>query len=141
MEKGTSALRRQRLGAAEGRGKVRHARRDQELNSFRFAKMAIDYEIARQVTLIERAGRSCRRRGSTTSRAARTVGMRSKEHAHDYRYFPEPDLVPLRVSEQWLAEVKIADAELPAKMRARFVESYGLREYDAQALTQTRAIA
>ena len=70
-----------------------------------------------------------------------TVGMRSKEHAHDYRYFPEPDLVPLRVSEQWLAEVKSQMPELPAKMRARFIESYGLREYDAQALTQTRAIS
>src|SRR5260370_12249692 len=70
-----------------------------------------------------------------------TAGMRSKEHAHDYRYFPEPDLVPLRISEHWLEEVKSQMPELPAQKRARFVEAYGLRDYDAQALTQTRAVA
>jgi aspartyl-tRNA(Asn)/glutamyl-tRNA(Gln) amidotransferase subunit B len=70
-----------------------------------------------------------------------TAGMRSKEHAHDYRYFPEPDLVPLRVSEHWLEEVKSEMPELPAQKRGRFVETYGLRDYDAQALTQTRAIS
>jgi aspartyl-tRNA(Asn)/glutamyl-tRNA(Gln) amidotransferase subunit B len=67
--------------------------------------------------------------------------MRSKEHAHDYRYFPEPDLVPLRISEHWLEEVKSQMPELPAQKRARFVETYGLRDYDAQALTQTRALS
>jgi aspartyl-tRNA(Asn)/glutamyl-tRNA(Gln) amidotransferase subunit B len=67
-----------------------------------------------------------------------TVGMRSKEHAHDYRYFPEPDLVPLRISEHWLHEVKSKLPELPADRRERFVNEYGLREYDAQVLTLTR---
>jgi aspartyl-tRNA(Asn)/glutamyl-tRNA(Gln) amidotransferase subunit B len=66
--------------------------------------------------------------------------MRSKEHAHDYRYFPEPDLVPLRISEHWLHEVKSRLPELPADRRARFVSEYGLREYDAQVLTLTREI-
>ncbi len=65
--------------------------------------------------------------------------MRSKEHAHDYRYFPEPDLVPLRVSEHWLEEVKRALPELPPDRRERFVTQYGLREYDAQVLTAARA--
>ena len=60
-----------------------------------------------------------------------TVSMRSKEHAHDYRYFPEPDLVPLRISEAWLSEIRAKMPELPAARRARFIESYGLREYDA----------
>jgi aspartyl-tRNA(Asn)/glutamyl-tRNA(Gln) amidotransferase subunit B len=67
--------------------------------------------------------------------------MRSKEEAHDYRYFPEPDLVPLRISEQWLSAVKADMPELPAQKRKRFVESYGLREYDAQVLTAARALA
>jgi aspartyl-tRNA(Asn)/glutamyl-tRNA(Gln) amidotransferase subunit B len=65
--------------------------------------------------------------------------MRSKEHAHDYRYFPEPDLIPLRVSEAWLSRIRSAMPELPAARRARFVETFGLREYDAQVLTATRA--
>jgi len=67
--------------------------------------------------------------------------MRSKEESHDYRYFPEPDLVPLRISDAWLNRVKAAMPELPAQKRARFVEVYGLREYDAQVLTLTRDIA
>ena len=70
-----------------------------------------------------------------------TAGMRSKEHAHDYRYFPEPDLVPLRVSEAWLEQIRATVPELPADKRARFIESYGLREYDAQVLTSTREIS
>ena len=70
-----------------------------------------------------------------------TVSMRSKEHAHDYRYFPEPDLVPLRVSAAWLEQIRVTVPELPAEKRNRFVESYGLREYDAQVLTSTREIS
>jgi aspartyl-tRNA(Asn)/glutamyl-tRNA(Gln) amidotransferase subunit B len=111
------------------------------LNSFRFAKMAIDYEIARQVALIENGGTIVQETRLYNGDSGETVGMRSKEHAHDYRYFPEPDLVPLRVSEQWLNEVTSHMPELPQQKRARFVESYGLRDSDAQVLTQTRAIA
>jgi aspartyl-tRNA(Asn)/glutamyl-tRNA(Gln) amidotransferase subunit B len=70
-----------------------------------------------------------------------TAGMRSKEQAHDYRYFPEPDLEPLRISEQWMAEVKATMPELPATKRARFMSEFGLREYDAQVLTADRATA
>jgi aspartyl-tRNA(Asn)/glutamyl-tRNA(Gln) amidotransferase subunit B len=111
------------------------------LNSFRFAKMAIDYEIARQVALIESGAKIVQETRLYNVDTGETAGMRSKEHAHDYRYFPEPDLVPLRVSEQWLEEVKSQMPELPAQKRARFVETYGLRDYDAQALTQTRALS
>jgi aspartyl-tRNA(Asn)/glutamyl-tRNA(Gln) amidotransferase subunit B len=103
--------------------------------------MAIDYEVARQVALIEGGAKIVQETRLYNVDTGETVGMRSKEHAHDYRYFPEPDLVPLRVSEQWLEEVKSQMPELPAQKRARFVESYGLRDYDAQALTQTRAIS
>jgi aspartyl-tRNA(Asn)/glutamyl-tRNA(Gln) amidotransferase subunit B len=70
-----------------------------------------------------------------------TFSMRSKEDAHDYRYFPEPDLVPLRVGEKWLGDVRAAMPELPARKRARFVGEYGLSEYDAEVLTASRATA
>ena len=111
------------------------------LNSFRFAKLALDYEIARQVALIESGGRVEQETRLYNVATGETVGMRSKEHAHDYRYFPEPDLVPLRVSEPWLERIRAAMPELPADKRRRFIESYGLREYDAQVLTATRAIS
>jgi aspartyl-tRNA(Asn)/glutamyl-tRNA(Gln) amidotransferase subunit B len=111
------------------------------LNSFRFAKMAMDYEIARQVAIVEGGGRIEQESRLYNVATGETVGMRSKEHAHDYRYFPEPDLVPLRVSAAWLEQIRATVPELPADMRKRFVESYGLREYDAQVLTATRAIA
>src|ERR1700733_11090898 len=110
------------------------------LNSFRFAKMALDYEIARQVAVLESGGRVEQETRSYNVATGETVGMRSKEHAHDYRYFPEPDLVPLRVSEAWLSQIREATPELPAARRARFMETYGLRDYDAQVLTATRAL-
>jgi aspartyl-tRNA(Asn)/glutamyl-tRNA(Gln) amidotransferase subunit B len=111
------------------------------LNSFRFAKLAIDYEIARQVGVLEGDGRIEQESRLYNVATGETVGMRSKEHAHDYRYFPEPDLVPLRVSATWLEQIKATVQELPAEKRARFMESYGLREYDAQVLTSTREIS
>ncbi len=111
------------------------------LNSFRFAKMALDYEIARQVAVLEGGGRVEQETRLYNVATGETVGMRSKEHAHDYRYFPEPDLVPLRVSAAWLEEIRATVPELPADKRARFIESYGLREYDAQVLTATREIS
>jgi aspartyl-tRNA(Asn)/glutamyl-tRNA(Gln) amidotransferase subunit B len=70
-----------------------------------------------------------------------TVSMRSKEHAHDYRYFPEPDLVPLRVSDAWQERIAKTVPELPADKRARFIRDYGIRDYDAQVLTQTREMS
>ncbi len=108
------------------------------LNSFRFMKMALEYEIERQVELIESGGKVIQETRLYNVESGRTVGMRSKEHAHDYRYFPEPDLVPLRVSEHWLHEVKAKLPELPSDRRERFANDYGLREYDAQVLTLTR---
>src|SRR5580693_2186274 len=111
------------------------------LNSFRFAKMAMDYEIARQVAVAEGGGRIEQESRLYNVTTGETVGMRSKEHAHDYRYFPEPDLIPLRVSAAWLEQVRATVPELPADKRSRFIESYGLREYDAQVLTSTREIS
>ncbi len=109
------------------------------LNSFRFLKQALDYEIARQVALLESGGRVIQETRLYNPDLGETFGMRSKEDAHDYRYFPEPDLVPLRVSEAWLAEIRSAMPELPASKRARFIAEFGLREYDAEVLTATRA--
>jgi len=111
------------------------------LNSFRFAKMGIDYEIARQVAVLESGGKVEQETRLYNVATGETAGMRSKEHAHDYRYFPEPDLLPLRVSEAWLAGIQKSMPELPAAKRRRFIESYGLRDYDAGVLTATRAIA
>jgi aspartyl-tRNA(Asn)/glutamyl-tRNA(Gln) amidotransferase subunit B len=111
------------------------------LNSFRFAKLAVEYEIARQVGVLEGGGRVEQETRLFNVATGETVGMRSKEHAHDYRYFPEPDLVPLRVSAAWLEQIRGTVPELPAEKRNRFVESYGLREYDAHVLTSTREIS
>jgi aspartyl-tRNA(Asn)/glutamyl-tRNA(Gln) amidotransferase subunit B len=111
------------------------------LNSFRFLKMALDHEIERQVAIVESGGRVMQETRLFNVDTGETVGMRSKEHAHDYRYFPEPDLVPLEISEAWLDRVREQLPELPATRRHRFVESYGLREYDAEVLTATRAVS
>ncbi len=108
------------------------------LNSFRFLKLALEYEIQRQVELLESGGKVVQETRLYNVETGRTVGMRSKEQAHDYRYFPEPDLAPLRVSDHWLNEVKSKLPELPADRRERYVSAYGLREYDAQVLTLTR---
>jgi len=109
------------------------------LNSFRFLRQALDYEIARQVALLESGGSVMQETRLYNSDTGETAGMRSKEEAHDYRYFPEPDLVPLRIGEKWLAELRASVPELPAVKRARFIQDYGLSAYDAEVLTATRA--
>ena len=111
------------------------------LNSFRFAKLALDYEIARQVALLESGGKVEQETRLYNVATGETAGMRSKEHAHDYRYFPEPDLMPLRVNQDWLDRIQKEMPELPADKRRRFIESYGVREYDAQVLTATRELS
>jgi aspartyl-tRNA(Asn)/glutamyl-tRNA(Gln) amidotransferase subunit B len=93
------------------------------------------------VALIEAGGKVVQETRLYNPETDETVSMRSKEHAHDYRYFPEPDLVPLRVSDAWIAKIRDAMPELPASRRARFVAVYHLSEYDAEWLTQTREIS
>ena len=112
------------------------------LNSFRFLKLALDYEIARQVAILESGGTILQETRLFNPDTGETAGMRSKEHAHDYRYFPEPDLAPLRVSRRWLdRDSRGRCRNCPRRKRARFMESYALSEYDANVLTASRAIA
>jgi aspartyl-tRNA(Asn)/glutamyl-tRNA(Gln) amidotransferase subunit B len=110
------------------------------LNSFRFLKQAIEYEIARQVAIAESGGQMFQETRLFDPETGQTAGMRSKEDAHDYRYFPEPDLVPLRVGDRWLADIHASMPELPSVKRRRFIETYGLSQYDADLLTQSRQI-
>jgi aspartyl-tRNA(Asn)/glutamyl-tRNA(Gln) amidotransferase subunit B len=111
------------------------------VNSFRFAKMAIEYEIARQVAVLE-AGSAVRQETRLFNAATgETASMRSKEEAHDYRYFPEPDLPPLIVSKEWRERIQAAMPELPRAKRKRFVAAYGLSDYDARVLSATGAVA
>jgi len=111
------------------------------LNSFRYLHKALEYEIARQVDLIEGGGRVVQETRLWDSSAGRTVSMRSKEEAHDYRYFPEPDLPPVVVDDARVAAVRETMPELPEARRRRFIEAYGLPEYDAGVLTQSAALA
>ncbi len=111
------------------------------VNSFRFLKQALDFEIQRQIALLESGGRVVQETRLYNPDLGETFSMRSKEDAHDYRYFPEPDLVPLRISDEWLARIRSEMPELPGSRRARFIGEYGLREYDADVLTASRPVA
>ena len=111
------------------------------LNSFRFLKLALDYEISRQVAVLESGGAIVQETRSYDSETGETASMRSKEHAHDYRYFPEPDLAPLRIGDAWRDRVRAEMPEMPSVKRTRFIETFGLREYDADVLTATRALS
>ncbi len=111
------------------------------LNSFRYLQKALEYEIDRQVAVVESGGRVIQETRLWDSGGGRTLSMRSKEEAHDYRYFPEPDLPPLVVDEARIAAVRRTMPELPEARRRRFVAAYGLPEYDAGVLTQSAALA
>jgi aspartyl-tRNA(Asn)/glutamyl-tRNA(Gln) amidotransferase subunit B len=111
------------------------------LNSFRNVARAIDHEIGRQVALTEAGARVVQETRLWNADRGETASMRSKEEAHDYRYFPEPDLPPLAVSEDWLEAVRSSLPELPADKRRRFVAAHGLPDYDAAVLTLSREVA
>ncbi len=111
------------------------------VNSFRFIRQALEYEIGRQIDVIESGGTITQETRLYNANEGKTYGMRSKEQAHDYRYFPEPDLLPLVVDEKWKAEIARALPELPGARRARIVKDYGITEYDAQVLTVSKSLA
>jgi len=111
------------------------------LNSFRFLEEAINYEVQRQIELIDDGGTVVQETRLYDPDRKETRSMRSKEDAQDYRYFPDPDLPPLVIAQEWIERVKATMPELPGAMRERFVKDYGLPEYDAAVLTQSKAMA
>jgi aspartyl-tRNA(Asn)/glutamyl-tRNA(Gln) amidotransferase subunit B len=111
------------------------------VNSFRFIREALEYEINRQIEIAESGGKVTQETRLYNPAEGKTYGMRSKEHAHDYRYFPEPDLLPLVVDEKWQAEIRSTLPELPEARRKRMVADYGITDYDAQVLTATKSFA
>jgi aspartyl-tRNA(Asn)/glutamyl-tRNA(Gln) amidotransferase subunit B len=111
------------------------------LNSFRFLQQAIDHEVRRQIELLEDGGRVVQETRLYDPDRDETRSMRSKEDAMDYRYFPDPDLLPLAVSREWIERVRSTLPELPGALRERLVREHGLTDYDASVLTGSKALA
>ena len=111
------------------------------INSFKFVKDALEYEIKRQTRVLNEGGKIHQETRLWNVEKGETATMRSKEEAHDYRYFPEPDLVPLSISGEWIEELRKTVPELPAARQKRFVSEYGLPEYDAGVLTTSKGLA
>src|SRR6202140_5364738 len=111
------------------------------VNSFRFIKQALEYEIERHISIIEDGGKITQETRLYNSHEGKTFGMRSKEQAHDYRYFPEPDLLPLVVDEKWQGTIRSTLPELPEARPKPIVADYGITEQDVQVLPLTKALA
>lgn len=111
------------------------------VNSFRFIRDALEYEIERQIEIVESGGTVVQETRLYNANEGKTYSMRSKEDAHDYRYFPEPDLLPLVVNTKWQKEIRDTLPELPEVRRQRMVTEYGITPYDAGVLTSTRTLA
>src|ERR1700674_3062578 len=111
------------------------------LNSFRHLQKALEYEIERHIGVLEGGGRISQETRLWNQASGRTESMRSKEKAHDYRYFPEPDLLPVHVSAAWQSEVRMALPELPAAKRERFLSVFGITPYDAEVLADSQSLA
>ena len=111
------------------------------INSFKFAKAAMEYEIKRQTKVLSEGGKIVQETRLWDPEKSETAPMRSKEGAHDYRYFPDPDLVPLRITEEMIEKERKILPEMPEAMLKRFMEQYGLPEYDADVLTSAKELA
>ncbi len=111
------------------------------LNSFRFMEDAINYEVQRQIELIEDGGKIVQETRLYDPDKGQTRSMRSKEDAHDYRYFPDPDLPPLVIAQEWIERIKVSMPELPGAMKVRFEKEFNLSAYDATMLTQSKDFA
>ena len=111
------------------------------INSFKFVKDAVEYEIKRQTKVLSEGGKIFQETRLWNLERGETAVMRSKEEAHDYRYFPDPDLVPLKLDKEWIEGLRGSVPELPAARVSRFVREYGLPEYDAGVLTVSKGIA
>ena len=111
------------------------------LNSFKFVQKAIEYEVDRQTRILDQGESVKQETRLYDSDKGETFSMRSKEEAHDYRYFPDPDLVPIEINEAWIEEIRKTIPELPEQKRERFVNDYGIPEYDAGVLTSSKFLA
>jgi aspartyl-tRNA(Asn)/glutamyl-tRNA(Gln) amidotransferase subunit B len=111
------------------------------MNSFKALHKALTYEIERQIEILEEGGQITQETRTWDEAKGVTLSLRSKEEAHDYRYFPDPDLVPMVISEEWVNEIKATLPELPDQRKARFINDYGLPAYDAGVLTSSRELA
>ncbi len=111
------------------------------VNSFRFIREALEYEIYRQIGVVESGGKITQETRLYNANEGKTYGMRSKEEAHDYRYFPEPDLLPLLVDEKWQQDIRNTLPELPEARRQRMIAEYGITPQDAQVLTISKSLA
>src|SRR6476620_9367917 len=111
------------------------------LNSFRFVREALEYEIERQIDVLESRGKITQETRLYNTDGGKTYSIRSKEQAHDYRYFPEPDLLPVVVDDKWQARLRAELPELPEVRRKRMMSDYGITEYDAGVLTSSRRLA
>jgi aspartyl-tRNA(Asn)/glutamyl-tRNA(Gln) amidotransferase subunit B len=111
------------------------------MNSFRHVERALAYEIERQKKVIQAGGEVVQETRLWNPVKGVTETMRGKEEAHDYRYFPDPDLVPLTISSEWVEEIKKGLPELPLQKRGRFVQAYQIPEYDAGVITTSKALA
>jgi aspartyl-tRNA(Asn)/glutamyl-tRNA(Gln) amidotransferase subunit B len=111
------------------------------VNSFRFIRQALEYEIERQVEIVESGGRIMQETRLFNANEGKTYGMRSKEQAHDYRYFPEPDLLPLMVDAAWQSKIRERLPELPEARRRRMMADYGITEKDAETLAASKTLA
>ncbi len=111
------------------------------MNSFRNVQRALEYEIVRQKKVIESGGEVIQETRLWDDEMGKTGGMRGKEDAHDYRYLPDPDLIPLKVDEDWIGQIRQSLPELPGRKKGRFVLQYNIPEYDAGVLTQDQGLA
>ena len=111
------------------------------INSFRYAKEAIEFEVRRQQEVLDEGGTLRQETRLWDVQRGQTAVMRSKEEAHDYRYFPDPDLLPVQLDEEWIKELSSKLPELPGEKFQRFLDEYGLPEYDAKILTESKELA
>jgi len=141
MEKGTFRCDANVSVRPKGRKEFGTRTELKNMNSFRHVERALEYEIKRQIALLEDGEEVVQETRLWDADQGITVSMRGKEEAHDYRYFPDPDLVPLRIDEAWIEDIRKTLPELPTEKMARFVKEYGIPEYDAEILTSTKAMA
>jgi aspartyl-tRNA(Asn)/glutamyl-tRNA(Gln) amidotransferase subunit B len=141
MEKGTFRCDANISVRPKGRKEFGTRTELKNMNSFRHVEKALEYEIKRQIAMLEDGEKVVQETRLWDVGQGITISMRGKEEAHDYRYFPDPDLVPLRVEEKWVEEIRKSLPELPDEKKERFVRQYQIPEYDAEILTSTKPLS